>query len=73
MATWMRYKNNDNATVIFDLDRATHFRHVAAHDESFIEVYVEGTMHSVMLLTDPEAYREVTRFVAMTTGYELTS
>ena len=73
MATWLKYKNNDNATMIFNLDHTTHFRHVAAGDESFIEVYADDTMHSVMLLTDPEAYRTVMSFLAMTTGYTLES
>ena len=47
-ATWLKYQNNDNATVIFNLDHATHFRHVAAGDELFVEVYADGTMHSIL-------------------------
>ncbi|MCC6804341.1 MAG: hypothetical protein IT319_15775 [Anaerolineae bacterium] len=69
--TWLKYKNNDNAAVIFNLDRATHFRHIADGDESFVEVYAEGTMHSIMRLTDPEAYRVTMNYIAMTTGYTL--
>ncbi len=72
-ATWIKYKNNDNATVIFNLDRATHYRHIADGDGSFIEVYADGTMHSIMKLTDPESYRTVMNYVAMTTNYKLES
>ncbi len=72
-ATWIKYKNNENATMIFMLDHATHFRHVAAGDESFIEVYAEGAMHSILQLTDPQAYQAVISFIAMTTGYTLES
>jgi len=69
--TWLRYKNNDNASVIFNLDLATHFRYISAGDESFIEVFAEGTMHSIMKLTDPDAYRVVMNYVTETTGYKL--
>lgn len=72
-ATWIKYQNNDSATVIFNLDRATHFRHIASGQESFVEVYADGTMHSIMRLTDPEAYRAVMSYVAITTGYKLDS
>ena len=70
-ATWIKYKNNENATVIFMLDHATHFRHIADREESFIEIYAEGTMHSILKLSDPEAYSAVMNFIAMTTGYQL--
>jgi hypothetical protein len=69
--TWLKYKNNDNATVIFNLDHMTHIRHIADGGESFVEVYADGTMHSIMRLTDPEAYRVTMNYVAMTTGYTL--
>lgn len=69
--TWLKYKNNDNAGVIFNLDHATYFRHVADGDELFVEVYADGTMHSIMRLTDPEAYRVAMNYIAMTTGYTL--
>jgi hypothetical protein len=72
-STWIKYKNNENATMIFMLDHATHFRHVADGDESFVEVYAEGTMHSILQLTDREAYRTVINYIAMTTGYTLES
>jgi hypothetical protein len=72
-ATWIKYKNSDSATVIFNLDHATSFRHIADGDGSFVEVYADGAMHSVMQLTDPEAYRVVMNYVAMTTGYKLES
>ena len=71
MATWIKYKSSDNATVIFDINRAAHFRHIAAGQESFFEVLAEGTAHTVMRLTDPEAYRAIANYVAMTTGYTL--
>ncbi len=70
-ATWLKYKNNDNATVIFNLDQATHFRHVGSGEESFIEVYVGDTLHSILRLTDKEAYAVAMNYVAMTTGYKL--
>ncbi len=70
-ATWIKYKSSDSATVIFNLDRATHFRHIAGGTDSFLEVYAEGTMHSIMQVTDPEAYRTVMSYIAMTTGYKL--
>lgn len=70
-ATWIKYKNNDNATVVFNLDQATHFRHVSAGEESFVEVYVNQIMHSVLRLTDKEAYNAVVGYVAMTTGHQL--
>ncbi len=73
MATWIKFQNNENATEIFDIDRATHFRHVAANDESFIEVHADGAIHSIMHLTDPQAYEAVMNFVAATTGYSLGS
>ena len=58
-------------SVIFNLDLATHFRHISAGDESFIEVFAEGAMHSIMRLTDPDAYQVVMNYVAETTGYKL--
>ncbi len=72
-ATWLKFKNNDNATVIFNLDHATHFRHIADGGESFVEVYADGAMHSIMRLTDPEAYQVVMNYIAMTTSYKLES
>lgn len=71
MATWIKFRNNDNATEIIDLDRATHFRHVSANDESFIEVHVGSTIHSIMKLTDPDAYQAISSYIAQTTGYTL--
>lgn len=71
MATWIKYKNSDNATVIFDINRAASFRHVASGSESFFEVQAEGLTHTVMRLTDPEAYRAIANYIAMTTGYTL--
>ena len=70
-ATWLKYQNNENATAIFNLDHATHFRHVAAGDESFVEVYADGTMHSIMKLTDAEAYQVAMNYIALTTSYKL--
>jgi hypothetical protein len=70
-ATWLKYQNSENATVIFNLDRATSFRHVASGDESFVEVYADDTMHSILRLTDPLAYTAVMNYVAITTGYKL--
>lgn len=70
-ATWLKYKNNDNATVIFNLDQATHFRHVGSGEDAFIEVYVGTTLHSIMRLTDRAAYAVVLNYIAMTTGFQL--
>ncbi len=70
-ATWIKYKNNDNATMIFNLDQATHFRHVGTGEESFFEVYTNGATHSILRLTDKEAYTVVLNYIAMTTGYKL--
>jgi hypothetical protein len=70
-ATWIKYKSSDNATVIFNLDQATHFRHLANGEESFVEVYVNQTLHSVLRLTDKEAYTTILNYLAMTTGYTL--
>jgi hypothetical protein len=70
-ATWLKYKNSDNATIIFNLDRATSYRHISDHDASFLEVFADGTMHSILRLTDPEAYQIAMNYMAMTTGYKL--
>ena len=70
-STWLKYKNNENATVIFNLDHATHFRHVSSGDESFVEVYADETMHSILKLTDPGAYETAMAYIAMTTSYKL--
>ncbi len=70
-ATWLKYQNNENASVIFNLDHATHFRHVTAGDESFVEVYANGTMHSILRLTDPNAYETAINYIAITTSYKL--
>jgi hypothetical protein len=70
-ATWLKYKNNDNATIIFNLDHATHFRHIAEHEMSFLEVFADGTMHNILRLTDPEAYRTAMEYMAITTGYKI--
>jgi len=70
-ATWLKYQNSENATVIFNLDRATSFRHVAAGNESFVEVYADGTTHSILRLTDPLAYQAAMNYIAMTTTYKL--
>ena len=69
----MKYKNNESATVIFNLDRATHFRHIADRQESFVEVFADGAIHSILQLTDPDAYRVAMNYIAMTTGYKLES
>ncbi len=71
MATWIKYKSSDNATMIFDINHAAYFRHVAAGTESFFEVQAEGVNHTVMRLTDPDAYRAVANYIAMTTSYKL--
>jgi hypothetical protein len=70
-ATWLKYKNSENATVIFNLDRASHFRHIADGDSSFLEVFADGTVHNILRLTDPEAYQVAMNYMAMTTGYKL--
>ena len=70
-ATWIKYQNNDNATVIFNLDQATHFRHIAGGEESFVEIFTASAKHSIMKLTDPIAYRTVMNYIAMTTTYKL--
>jgi hypothetical protein len=70
-ATWLKYKNSENATIIFNLDRVTHFRHIADGDASFLEVFADGTMHNILRLTDPEAYQTAMNYMTMTTGYKL--
>jgi len=70
-STWLKYQNNENATVIFNLDHSTHFRHVTAGNESFVEIYADGTMHSILQLTDPKAYEVAMAYIAMTTTYKL--
>lgn len=70
-ANWLKYKNNDNATIIFDLDRATHYRHIADGASSFLEVFADGTMHSILRLTDPVAYDAAMNHVKDTTGFTI--
>jgi hypothetical protein len=74
MATtaWLRYKNSENVTIIFNLDTATRFRHFDDGSESYVEVLAAGEIHSILLSTDPGAYQDVLDYIKRTTGFELT-
>jgi hypothetical protein len=69
---WISYKNSENVTIIFNLERAARFRHYDSGNESYVEVLAEGEAHSILLSTDPGAYQDVLDYIKRTTGYELT-
>lgn len=71
MASWMSYKNAANITDIFDLDTATRFRHVEEGDSSFIEIHTPSAVHTVMWITDRDAFHRVIDYVKKTTGISL--
>lgn len=71
MATWVKYKNADNITEIFNIDLATRFRHVEEGDSTFIEIHAGGTVHTIMWMTDKEAFHKVLDHIKQTTGYTL--
>lgn len=71
MATWIKYKNADNITEIFNIDQATRFRHVEEGDSTFIEVHANGAVHTVMWMTDKEAFHNILEHIKQATGYTL--
>jgi len=68
---WVKYNNSDNATELFNLERATRFRHIDPGSEPYVEVYADGDVHTIMSTTDPEAYRKVMDYIAQISGYQL--
>jgi hypothetical protein len=71
-STWIKYRNSENVTIIFNLQGATRFRHYDSGSESYIEVMANGEVHSVLLSTDPRAYQDVLDYIKRTTSYDLT-
>ena len=71
MASWIKYKNAENITEIFDLDQATRFRHVEEGDSTFIEIHAAGTVHTILWMTDKEAFHNALEYVKKTTGFTL--
>ncbi len=71
MASWVQYKNAENITEIFNLDNATRFRHVEEGDSTFIEIHAAGSVHTVMWITDKDAFHKVLEFVKQSTGFTL--
>ncbi len=71
MAAWIKYKNADNISEIFDLEHATRFRHVEEGDSTFIEIHADGAVHTIMWMTDKEAFHKVLEFIKKTTGFTL--
>jgi hypothetical protein len=71
MGNWIKYKNAENITEIFDLDHSTRFRHVEEGDSSFIEVHTANAVHTIMWITDKDAYHKVIEHIKKTTGYTL--
>ncbi|MDX2161261.1 MAG: hypothetical protein SF162_08060 [bacterium] len=71
MAKWMKYKNADNITEIFDIDQATRFRHVEEGDSTFIEIHAAGAVHTIMWLTDKEAFHKILEHIRTATGFAL--
>ena len=69
---WVKYSTTENLTVIFNLERASRFRHFDSGSESYIEVAAEGETHMIMLSTDPGAYQDTLEYIQRTTGYQLT-
>ncbi len=71
MAAWIQYKNADNITEIFNLDQATRFRHVEEGDSSYIEVHTVNAVHTIMWMTDKEAFHKVIEYIKNATGIAL--
>lgn len=71
MATWIKYKNAENITEIFNIDLASRFRHVEEGDSTFIEVHADGTVHTVMWMTDKEAFHAILDYIRTATGIAL--
>lgn len=69
---WIKYSNDNNVTIVLNLDKASRFRHCESGSESFVEVLVDGEIHSILLSTDPGAYQDVLDYIKRTSGYELT-
>ncbi|NDJ63367.1 MAG: hypothetical protein GYB67_19760 [Chloroflexi bacterium] len=68
---WIKFSNSDSSIEIFDISQATHFKHIADGDDSFVEVYTGEVVHTVMSSIDPDAYRAVLDYIAENTGYTL--
>jgi hypothetical protein len=71
MASWVKYKNADNITEIFDLDHATRFRHVEEGNSTFIEIHAAGAVHTVLWMTDKDAYHNILAYIKKATGFTL--
>jgi hypothetical protein len=68
---WVKYESSEGVYELFNMDRATHFRHIGAGDESQIEIDIDGNMFAIMYSIDPAAYRTVLNYIKETTGYTL--
>lgn len=68
---WVRHRTGPTTTVVYNLDQASYFRHVAAGRESVVEFEIQDDKYTIMQSEDPDAYHAVLHYIQQTTGHDL--